>query len=248
MLAQDRFVVRNIGHPDAQAVVGVQGLVGAELVPTVVRDEERRGLVHVGGDERDVPGPFRRDGDTYHRHVADPVSERTRALSELDVDKLEGHAELPRQMVGHGDVMPHESPRCVHEGEGKGISPIAHPENATLAAVVDMLLTRDRDEEAETAATALGDVCAPLDEELLNRAGYAFLRKDRVDAAVRLFRRNVELHPESANPYDSLGEALEEAGDRDGARENYTRAVELARRNADPALPAFERNLQRINQ
>lgn len=68
-----------------------------------------------------------------------------------------------------------------------------------------------------------------LPEAGLNRLGYEFL-PDEPDSAIEIFRLNVELHPESGNAYDSLGEAYMIGGDRDRAIENYRRSLEL-----DPA-------------
>jgi predicted TPR repeat methyltransferase len=48
-----------------------------------------------------------------------------------------------------------------------------------------------------------------------------------IDAALAVFRMNVEMHPESANAFDSLGEACLLSGDTELAIENYTRSLEL---------------------
>lgn len=40
-----------------------------------------------------------------------------------------------------------------------------------------------------------------------NSYGYFLLRRGRVDEAIEKFKKQVSLHPEEANPYDSLGEA-----------------------------------------
>ncbi|HKY60453.1 MAG TPA: c-type cytochrome [Gemmatimonadota bacterium] len=68
-----------------------------------------------------------------------------------------------------------------------------------------------------------------LPEAGLNRLGYEFLPDDP-ETAVEIFRLNVELHPESGNVYDSLGEAYMIGGDRERAIESYRRSLEL-----DPA-------------
>ena len=44
---------------------------------------------------------------------------------------------------------------------------------------------------------------------------------------VEIFEYNVELYPDVANTYDSLGEAFLLNGDRELAIENYRRALEL---------------------
>lgn len=66
-----------------------------------------------------------------------------------------------------------------------------------------------------------------FDEEALNALGYRLLRQGMVEEALGIFRFNVELYPESGNPYDSLGEALIATGDLEGALENYETSVRL---------------------
>lgn len=64
-------------------------------------------------------------------------------------------------------------------------------------------------------------------EEALNALGYRLLRQGMVEEALGVFRFNVELYPESGNPYDSLAEALIATGDLEGALENYETSVRL---------------------
>lgn len=77
----------------------------------------------------------------------------------------------------------------------------------------------------------------------LNRAGYRLLRDGSSDAAIQLFRLNVELHPAYANGWDSLGEALVHAGRKPEAREAFVRALEL-----DPRLESSLQWLQRLER
>jgi predicted alpha/beta superfamily hydrolase len=85
-------------------------------------------------------------------------------------------------------------------------------------------------------------------ENLVNTMGYRRLQAGRIDEALVVFRRNVELHPRSANVHDSLGEALEAAGELEAAAESFAAAVERAS-GADPRLRAvFERNLERVTR
>jgi tetratricopeptide (TPR) repeat protein len=62
---------------------------------------------------------------------------------------------------------------------------------------------------------------------------------------VEIFRYNVKRHPESANVYDSLAEALETAGRHEEALANYNRAVSKAKNNDDPRLEIFRANRDR---
>jgi predicted alpha/beta superfamily hydrolase len=82
-------------------------------------------------------------------------------------------------------------------------------------------------------------------EAQLNLFAYRLLAGGRNEEAVAAFRRNIELYPDSANVYDSLGEALEKQGDVDEAIRNYDQAARTAATNRDPLLEVFMRNLER---
>lgn len=73
-----------------------------------------------------------------------------------------------------------------------------------------------------------------LSESAMNSLGYYFLnaRKD-LDAAVAVFRLNVEAFPNSANAYDSLGEAYMVKGDKELAIKNYQRSLDLNSQNTN---------------
>ena len=85
---------------------------------------------------------------------------------------------------------------------------------------------------AAAAAAALG-LFAPRagaveNERVLNTRGYELLRKGDVQGAIRVFQRNVEAYPDSANVHDSLGEAYLAAGDCANAVASYRKSFELA--------------------
>jgi len=70
----------------------------------------------------------------------------------------------------------------------------------------------------------------PYDDHFLNFYGYQFLQKGKTDIAIALFAINVTLFPDTANVYDSLAEAYLMNGDKENARKNYAKVLEL-----DPA-------------
>lgn len=75
-----------------------------------------------------------------------------------------------------------------------------------------------------------------LSESEMNSLGYYFLNtRKALDAAVAVFRLNVEAFPDSANAYDSLGEAYMVNGDKELAIRNYQRSLELNPRNTNAA-------------
>ena len=68
---------------------------------------------------------------------------------------------------------------------------------------------------------------------ILNQVGYEFLFDDEIDKAIQAFKLNVEMFPDVANCYDSLGEALLKKGNKKEALKNYKKALEL-----NPDMPS----------
>ena len=64
-------------------------------------------------------------------------------------------------------------------------------------------------------------------EQEINALGYEFLGDDYVDEALGIFKLNVEEFPESANTYDSYGDALLVKGDSLKALENFRKCFEM---------------------
>jgi len=70
-------------------------------------------------------------------------------------------------------------------------------------------------------------------ENELNMLGYQLLGAKKTKEAIEIFKLNVEMHPQAANPYDSLGEAYLQAGERELALQNYQKSVELNPQNTN---------------
>ena len=66
-----------------------------------------------------------------------------------------------------------------------------------------------------------------FNESELNTLGYYLLRHNRVPDAIKIFGLNTEEYPESANTFDSLGEAYMISGDKLSAAENYRISLKL---------------------
>ncbi len=64
-------------------------------------------------------------------------------------------------------------------------------------------------------------------ESSLNSLGYELLGKDDAAGAIRIFTLNTEEFPNSANAWDSLGEAFVKAGDTKKATECYEKSLKL---------------------
>ena len=85
-------------------------------------------------------------------------------------------------------------------------------------------------------------------EMTINMLGYYYLNGKEIDEAIQVFRENVVRFPESANVYDSLGEAYENNNQFAEAEKSYQKAVEIAKQQEHPNLPVYENNLKRIQE
>ena len=81
-------------------------------------------------------------------------------------------------------------------------------------------------------------------ETELNQIGYQYLFSGNVDKAIEMFELNVERHPDSWNTYDSLGEALSQKGETNGAVENYEIALSKAPENQKERIRRVLKNLR----
>ena len=80
-------------------------------------------------------------------------------------------------------------------------------------------------------------------EEDVHEIGYLFLRADKTSEAIRIFKYNVKMNPNSANAYDSLGEALTAAGEKKAAIDHYKKSLEINPKNehAKKMIAALEK-------
>ncbi|MFZ1675907.1 MAG: serine hydrolase, partial [Saprospiraceae bacterium] len=66
-----------------------------------------------------------------------------------------------------------------------------------------------------------------ITENEINALGYYYLNLNKTEPALALFNINVREFPNSANVYDSYGEALMKKGDKEHAITNYQKSLEL---------------------
>jgi CubicO group peptidase (beta-lactamase class C family) len=72
-----------------------------------------------------------------------------------------------------------------------------------------------------------------ISEDAINGTGYEALAVKKTADAIRIFQLNVELHPESSNTYDSLGEAYMANGEKELAIRNYEKSLEMNTKNSN---------------
>jgi predicted alpha/beta superfamily hydrolase len=84
-------------------------------------------------------------------------------------------------------------------------------------------------------------------ENLLNRLGYTYLANGEIDRAIATFTENTNRFPQSANVYDSLGDAYEASGQPGLAKESYAKAVKLAEAQGHANTAIFQANLDRVS-
>ncbi len=87
-------------------------------------------------------------------------------------------------------------------------------------------------------------------EQRFNQLGYGYVQNKDYPKAIAILRLNTLLYPNSANTYDSLGEALEKSGDTAGAIAMYKKSIEVASQpgneNVDQNGPARVHATERL--
>ena len=99
----------------------------------------------------------------------------------------------------------------------------------------------------QSLASRFGYVIPPP-ERILNTAGYIAMDENKKDEAIKILSYAVELYPNSANVYDSLGDAYENKGEIELAAKYYAMAVEKGRANMDRNLRIYRANLERVQK
>jgi Predicted membrane protein (DUF2306)/Tetratricopeptide repeat len=81
-----------------------------------------------------------------------------------------------------------------------------------------------------------------FDEDELNVLGYDLIKKEQFKQAIRIFQLNAEAYPQSANTWDSLGEAYMDDGDKGQAIALYRKSLQLNPKNVNAV-----KMLQKLN-
>lgn len=84
-------------------------------------------------------------------------------------------------------------------------------------------------------------------EKVINKLGYSYIWEQDYESAVSVLLENTKRFPNSANVYDSLGEAYENSDENSLAAENYKKACELGKKNNDKNLAVYKKNYERVS-
>jgi hypothetical protein len=103
---------------------------------------------------------------------------------------------------------------------------IAETLSATIASNgIDQAIQQYHDLKAAAPATY------NFDEGELNSLGYQLIRAKKFKDAIRILQLNVDAYPQSANVYDSLGEAYMDDSNKPLAIANYQKSLQLNPKN-----------------
>jgi tetratricopeptide (TPR) repeat protein len=108
-----------------------------------------------------------------------------------------------------------------------------HPKQPVAEAILPIIAERGIESALQSFRTLKQSSDYYVSESQLNALGYRLLSMKKVREAIEIFKLNVEAYQQSANVYDSLGEAYMMNGDKDLAIRNYERAVELNPQNTN---------------
>ena len=86
------------------------------------------------------------------------------------------------------------------------------------------------------------------EERYLNAMGYNYIADKKMADALNQFELAITLYPQSVNTYDSYGEALVLAGQKEKALAIYTKGYELAKKTNDQNLAYIEGNFRKLEE
>ena len=66
-----------------------------------------------------------------------------------------------------------------------------------------------------------------FNEDDFNSLGYSLITRGMINAAIEVFKMNVEMNPQSANAYDSVAEAYMKSSNKEKAILYYEKVLEL---------------------
>lgn len=167
-----------------------------------------------------------------------------RSINPVTNTNWEGVGVIPDDKVAADEALEKAKVLAI-EGAKNYKNNFFNPLETTLNALTDKKITKAGE---ATVLKALENILKAnmLTERDINLLGYDYLLSKRTTAALAIFKSNTELFPNSANVFDSYGEALAGIGQKELALINYEKAVKIAAEQKDEDLEAFQQNLKRF--
>lgn len=138
------------------------------------------------------------------------------------VEMFAAHPELPVKIVEWWSAVLRSRP-----GATISIGALTDAQRSRLLDWMDRPGGAEKDAEILAQMQELDPNAQWLPEGLVNRIGYEHLFAGDAKVAVEIFKLNVLAYPNSANVYDSLGDAYLVAGDKDLALANAKKALTM---------------------
>jgi len=132
------------------------------------------------------------------------------------------HPELPQQIVDWYVTTLIETP-----GRAPTSKPVAVPETVQVIDLLDQPGGPAKVEQMLAERQKSDPKATLFPEALVNLMGYERLQSGDVKAAIEIFKLNVAGYPNSPNVYDSLGDGYFADGQKELARQNARKALEL---------------------
>jgi dienelactone hydrolase len=132
------------------------------------------------------------------------------------------HPELPKNIVDWYVTSLIKTP-----GQAPVSSPVAVPEEVKTLDLLDQPGGPAKVEQMLAERRKSDPNARLFDEGVVNIMGYERLQSGDTKGAIEIFKLNVAAYPNSPNVYDSLGDAYLADGQKDLARQNAQKALEL---------------------
>ena len=191
--------------------------------------------------------------DGYHAHISFMPQHDIGVAVFINSDSYDGDT-LVHMLAAYAYelLLDHEGvdEKYREESQMRGARSVALRQLAEETSKAMEMVEAGKSEQATSLLlTALRDAqgAEVLEEGTVNNLGYDLLRKEAFLPAIAVFEYNTELHPESPNVFDSLGEAYEKSGELGPAKEQYAKAYQLAIESKDRNTELFKTNLDRVS-
>ncbi len=105
--------------------------------------------------------------------------------------------------------------------------------NYKVVVYMDSLFRVKKITEIEPALMVTAESVKPILKSAseLNTYGYVLMASKEMDKALLVFKMNILLYPKNANMYDSMGEYYFNTGNKEAAKENFRKVLELDAKN-----------------